>query len=461
MDALRGSGTRNSALNAAGAGLRLLPALFLLAAALLLPQTLEACAMSALVAREGYNLDQIPRVGPAGQYWQYNDPWDYFAFVMANSSEYSNDDGYGIVAYDPSCPLLPDRRRWYKRVREGSDFGMLWYTGGYLQSDEIAQEWTYDVFDEAMFNILTGNEPSSIVLCHARNASGVTYGNHPFWFNFMGRTYTFMHNGNANASRSSMINRILQLNPYWFERHPNNYFEDHDPLHWVDTEVLFHYIMAHIAANNGNTLYGLKMALIGIRSELLQPLRGIYNFILSDGEKVYVFRNSPLTGYGASYRLSYCLRRDQFFGIRTQAPLPGDVELQPMELVVISRERYPTHYPDIAEEYPAPHVQQYPPTVPRKRPPDAVPVLLVSPNPFSGSTTLRVSLSEPLPVRSEIYNLKGEVVKRLIFEFNASGTVSVSWDGKDEQGRPLGNGIYLIRTTVGKDVFTDRISLIR
>lgn len=47
---------------------------------------LSACAMSALISVNGQALDQFPREGKALDFRDYNDPWDYFGFVMANST---------------------------------------------------------------------------------------------------------------------------------------------------------------------------------------------------------------------------------------------------------------------------------------------------------------------------------------------------------------------------------------
>jgi len=67
------------------------------------------------------------------------------------------------------------------------------------------------------------------------------------------------------------------------------------------------------------------------------------------------------------------------------------------------------------------------------------------PNPCSSGTTFTYNLSQPAYVRIEIYTLAGELIK--VIE-PASGNVGYNeqyWDGSDERGRPLGNGVYVYR----------------
>lgn len=67
------------------------------------------------------------------------------------------------------------------------------------------------------------------------------------------------------------------------------------------------------------------------------------------------------------------------------------------------------------------------------------------PNPFSTKTTIHYQLSESTPVKLNIYNLLGELVATLVNEFQAVGTYSVEWNAKDNNGKPLENGLYLTR----------------
>ena len=67
------------------------------------------------------------------------------------------------------------------------------------------------------------------------------------------------------------------------------------------------------------------------------------------------------------------------------------------------------------------------------------------PNPFNPVTSIRYSLKERGPVTLEIYNLKGQMVRRLENSVKSAGEHSVAWDGKDAHGSELGSGVYFYK----------------
>ncbi len=63
------------------------------------------------------------------------------------------------------------------------------------------------------------------------------------------------------------------------------------------------------------------------------------------------------------------------------------------------------------------------------------------PNPVISTTRISFNLPETAKVELTIYNLKGQIVKKLYSGITSKHTVM--WDGKDEQGNELENGVYL------------------
>ena len=64
------------------------------------------------------------------------------------------------------------------------------------------------------------------------------------------------------------------------------------------------------------------------------------------------------------------------------------------------------------------------------------------PNPFNESTIIKFSLTKPMFIQLDIYNLLGEkiiVLAKRVFE---AGTHFVEWDGKDLDKENLPSGIY-------------------
>ncbi len=75
--------------------------------------------------------------------------------------------------------------------------------------------------------------------------------------------------------------------------------------------------------------------------------------------------------------------------------------------------------------------------------------LMNYPNPFSHQTTIRFSTTGKSHVRMEIYNIKGQLVRRLLDEMKDISTAQVSWDGKDSSGNPVASGIYFCKISAG------------
>ena len=87
---------------------------------------------------------------------------------------------------------------------------------------------------------------------------------------------------------------------------------------------------------------------------------------------------------------------------------------------------------------------------------------LAAPNPFNSGTTLYFQMTESEEVSLVIYTLAGQVVKTLIAGRPlTSGIHEEHWEGRDEQGRPVGAGVYLYRLTAGKRAIVRKMTLLR
>ena len=75
------------------------------------------------------------------------------------------------------------------------------------------------------------------------------------------------------------------------------------------------------------------------------------------------------------------------------------------------------------------------------------------PNPFSTNTVFQFEhplQNQDIDIRIDIFSLSGRLVKTLFETVKASGNLSrdVRWDGRDEYGDPMANGIYIYRVKV-------------
>ena len=93
--------------------------------------------------------------------------------------------------------------------------------------------------------------------------------------------------------------------------------------------------------------------------------------------------------------------------------------------------------------------------------PNAVALLPNFPNPFNGGTLIPLALPEAGGVALRIYNLAGQAVRTLVSGALPAGRHQVVWDGRDEQGRELGSGVYLVRLEARSGVLTRKLLMVK
>jgi hypothetical protein len=67
------------------------------------------------------------------------------------------------------------------------------------------------------------------------------------------------------------------------------------------------------------------------------------------------------------------------------------------------------------------------------------------PNPFRQSATLAFSVARGGPVALAIYSVSGRQVRLLVDEPREAGEYQVTWDGRDDGGKPMPAGVYYAR----------------
>ena len=83
------------------------------------------------------------------------------------------------------------------------------------------------------------------------------------------------------------------------------------------------------------------------------------------------------------------------------------------------------------------------------------------PNPFNPETTIQYQLPEPANVLVKIYNLQGQLVRRLINEDKEAGYHEIVWDARDNEGNSLSSGVYLYRIQAGAFMEVKKLMLLR
>lgn len=90
------------------------------------------------------------------------------------------------------------------------------------------------------------------------------------------------------------------------------------------------------------------------------------------------------------------------------------------------------------------------------------------PNPFalgasSKATMIRFDLpgKETVQVELAIYNLSGQLVRRLLLGERAPGAYEMPWDGRNEQGHLVPSGAYIFKLKAGSLVESKTLTVVR
>jgi hypothetical protein len=83
------------------------------------------------------------------------------------------------------------------------------------------------------------------------------------------------------------------------------------------------------------------------------------------------------------------------------------------------------------------------------------------PNPFNPTTTIEYTLGAAGAVRLDVFDAAGRHVRSLVDRHEARGGHRVTFDGRDDDGRPLASGVYLYRLESGGAKLTHKMVLLK
>lgn len=89
------------------------------------------------------------------------------------------------------------------------------------------------------------------------------------------------------------------------------------------------------------------------------------------------------------------------------------------------------------------------------------PQLTSSPNPFNPTLVLRFELLQATPVKLAVHDARGRRVRSLVNRNHGPGQHTVHWDGRDDAGRSMPSGTYLMRLEAAGEVTTSKAVLVR
>ncbi|MEZ4699345.1 MAG: putative Ig domain-containing protein [Rhodothermales bacterium] len=86
----------------------------------------------------------------------------------------------------------------------------------------------------------------------------------------------------------------------------------------------------------------------------------------------------------------------------------------------------------------------------------------IYPNPFRTIASIEYALPEASSIQLEVYGVSGQRVRTLIDGIRVpAGYWRLEWDGRDESGRALASGVYIIRFQAGGYVKTGKVVLVK
>jgi hypothetical protein len=83
------------------------------------------------------------------------------------------------------------------------------------------------------------------------------------------------------------------------------------------------------------------------------------------------------------------------------------------------------------------------------------------PEPFSSETTIPFTLRQDAPVRLTVHDFGGRRIATLFNGYCSAGEYQFSWAGRDDSGRVVPNGCYMIRLSTNGKAQSRRVTLLR
>lgn len=84
-----------------------------------------------------------------------------------------------------------------------------------------------------------------------------------------------------------------------------------------------------------------------------------------------------------------------------------------------------------------------------------------TPNPFNPQTTIAFDLARRGPVKLELFDVQGRLVRCLVDESLVAGRHEARWDGRDGLGRATASGVYLCRLSADGVMQRRKMTLVR
>ena len=83
------------------------------------------------------------------------------------------------------------------------------------------------------------------------------------------------------------------------------------------------------------------------------------------------------------------------------------------------------------------------------------------PNPFKPATTIRYAIPTASDVTLAIYNVAGQMIRKLESGRREAGRYTVGWDGRDAAGARVSAGVYFYRLESAGETLTKKMTVLK
>jgi len=262
---------------------------------------------------------------------------------------------------------------------------------------------------------------------------------HPFEHEGM----VFAHNG--TISTATLVMLLTEDDPGYFDTHPTDYVNG-----YIDSELYFLCLLKFMRQRSD--LPRAEALREAVRRVVAVAQSSRLNFVLTDGDTLFVLRWSPYdAGDAVRYTpatgaaSSYWIAASQVLG----SSAAGWGTLPERSLAVF----VPGHRPRFLR------IDMIAPTETEEA---RAEIGAASPNPMDGEIGIPIVVPDGgAPVGIEVYDVQGRLVWKEGIESLAPGPAVVRWDGCDTRGDPVPRGVYFCRIVVGDRTSERTITVLR
>ena len=88
-------------------------------------------------------------------------------------------------------------------------------------------------------------------------------------------------------------------------------------------------------------------------------------------------------------------------------------------------------------------------------------IIRTYPNPFNNRITISYFTEQTEPIEISVYNVLGQAIKSLVKEVQAAGAYTITWDGRDNLGKSVPSGIYVIVFKNTSTITTNKVLFLK